>query len=651
MVRCASRGEPCGGPSRTTTRCRSARTGGDKPRPSHGTNSQPPELLGDFVGATLVVARAGIPADPANGTGQARPLRPLFPARPRPGPRSGRYETRLGYEACAFAIALTALVGCDEQRDWPKRSSDANWFVEEAGARGLEFEHRSGFDGRFLFPEIMGGGVALADIDGDGDLDAYLVQSGSVEAVGDAANANRLYLNNGDGRFRVVENSGAEDRGYGMGVATGDYDNDGDVDLYVTNLGANVLLRNDGAGRFDDVTNLAGVGDNGWGTAAVFLDLDRDGDLDLFVVNYVTWALAAAKECYAVNTRTYCGPVDADAAPDRLYRNNGDGSFTDISIAAGLGRAYGTGLGVVGGDFDRDGRIDVFVANDAMVNQLWLNRTPPRGEPRLVDEAFLWGCAMDDHGAPKAGMGVSAADLDDDGDTDVLVVNLEKETDSYFRNEGGHFVDATGAVGLGVLSRRFTRFGVALTDFDNDGDLDLYEANGRVKHKPELLGRSDVFAEPNVLYQNTGGPRFEPVPQGTVNDPIHTSRGVAIGDVDNDGGVDLLVVNKDGPVYLLMNQAAKRGNWVRFRVTTASGRDAHGALVSGRVGSERQQRGVQTAGSYLAAHDPRVHFGLGELAGIVGVEVRWPTGELEHFGDFDAGVVADLRKGTGRAGR
>ena len=422
------------------------------------------------------------------------------------------------------------------------------------------------------------------------------------------------------------------------------------MDLYVTNVGANVLLRNDGAGRFDDVTDVAGVGDTGWGTAAAFLDLDDDGDLDLFIVNYVTWALAAAKECYAVNTRTYCGPVDADAAPDRLYRNNGDGTFTDISIAAGLGTAHGTGLGVVGGDFDRDGRIDVFVANDAMVDQLWLNRTSPGGEPRVVDEAFLWGCAMDDQGAPKAGMGVAAEDLDDDGDTDVLVVNLEKETDSYFQNEGGHFVDATSAVGLGVLSRRFTRFGVALTDFDNDGDLDLYQANGRVKHNPELFGRDDVFAEPNVLYENTGAPRFEPVPRGgTVNDLVHTSRGVAIGDVDNDGGLDLLVVNKDGPVYLLMNQAARRGNWVRFRVVTGSGRDAHGALVSGRVGSERRLRGVQTAGSYLAAHDPRVHFGLGELTRIVGVEVRWPTGELEHFGDFDAGAVAHLRRGTGRA--
>ena len=594
MVHCASRGEPCPRGCRTITGCQSAGEGGDKRRPY--------------------------------------------------GP------TGWGNEAVAFAIALTALAGCDHQRDVREGSLEKTWFAEEAWARGLDFEHRSGFDGRYLFPEIMGGGGALADVDGDGDLDAYLVQSGRVEGVGESGNANRLYLNDGDGHFTMAPGSGSEDRGYGMGVATGDYDNDGDVDLYVTNVGANVLLRNDGAGRFEDVTDLAGVGDTGWGTAAVFLDLDQDGDLDLYVVNYVTWTLATAKECYAVNTRTYCGPVDADAAPDRLYRNNGDGTFADISLAAGLGTTLGTGLGVVGADFDDDGLTDVFVANDAMVNQLWLNRTPPGGEPRFVDEALLWGCATDDHGVAKAGMGVAAGDPDEDGDTDVLVVNLEKETDSYFRNEGGHFVDATSAVGLGVVSRRFTRFGVALTDFDNDGDLDLYEANGRVKHKPELLGRDDVFAEPNTLYENTGGPRFKPVPPGGgTNDRVHTSRGVAIGDVDNDGGVDLLVVNKDGPVYLLMNQAARRGNWVRFRVTTGSGRDAHGALVSATVGSERRVRGVQTAGSYLAAHDPRVHFGLGGSTHIVGVAVRWPTGELEHFGDFGAGTVARLRKGTGRA--
>ena len=523
------------------------------------------------------------------------------------------------------------------------------WFEDQAALRGLDFQHRAGFDGRYLFPEIMGGGAALADVDGDGDLDAYLVQSGRVEGRGEESNANRLFLNDGLGFFAAAPDDGARNRGYGMGVTTGDYDNDGDVDLYVTNLGRNTLLRNDGTGRFSDETALAGVGDPGWATAAAFLDLDRDGDLDLFVVNYVAWTLATAKECYAVNTRTYCGPAARDAAPDRLYRNNGDGTFTEISLAAGLGTAFGAGLGIVGSDFDGDGRIDVFVANDSMVNQLWMNRTPPGGDSRFVDEAFLRGCALDDHGTAKAGMGVAAEDVDDDGDPDILVMNMEKQTDSYFRNESDHFVDRTSAVGLGVTSRRYTRFGVALTDFDNDGDLDLFEANGRVDHTPELVGRDDVFAEPNVLYDHVDG-RFELVePDGGIGERlVHTSRGVAIGDVDDDGGIDLLVVNKDGPAYLLVNRVAGRGNWVRFRVLTATGRDAQGALVSGTVGSERRQRRVQTAGSYLAANDPRVHFGLGELPQVTGVEVRWPTGEREQFGDFEAGTVAELLRGAGQ---
>ena len=319
-------------------------------------------------------------------------------------------DTHPGWATPVVGVWLIALTGCSEQDESAVAGSGTVWFEDEATLRGLDFEHRSGFDGGYLFPEIMGGGAALADVDGDGDLDAYLVQSGRVERRGDENNANRLFLNDGRGFFTVAPDDGAGDRGYGMGVTAGDYDNDGDVDLYVTNVGGNTLLRNDGAGRFSDVTDVAGVADPGWGTAAAFLDLDQDGDLDLFVVNYVAWTLATAKECYAVNTRTYCGPTDADAAPDRLYRNNGDGTFTEISLAAGLGTAFGAGLGIVGSDFDGDGRIDVFVANDSMVNQLWMNRTPPGGDPRFVDEAFLRGCALDDHGTAKAGMGVAAED-------------------------------------------------------------------------------------------------------------------------------------------------------------------------------------------------------------------------------------------------
>ena len=538
--------------------------------------------------------------------------------------------------ALALLPVAAATVGCSG-------AGERSWFEDEATARGLDFRHVSGAEGRYWTPEIMGGGAALADIDGDGDLDLYLVQGGTLTGAAPTP-GNDLYVNAGDGQFTRIDPGAAGDRGYGMGVTAGDYDNDGDVDLYVTNWGRNVLLRNDGSGRFEDATIEAGVGDPNWGTAAAFLDLDRDDDLDLFVVNYLNWSPGSAQDC----VRTYCGPTADDATADRLYRNNGDGTFTDVSEGAGLNGAFGNGLGIAGADFNEDGLTDVFVANDGMPNQLWLNETGADGVLRFRDEALLWGCAVDDHGFAKAGMGVSAGDIDDDGRIDILVVNLERQTDSFYRNARTHFVDATSRVGLGVASRRFTRFGVALADFDNDGDLDLYQANGRIDHSPEFEG-NDPFAEPNVLYERVEQEYEVVKPEGgTLGVLVHTSRAVAMGDVDDDGGIDLVVVNRDAPAYLLMNRVAGSGNWVRFRILNSAGRDAIGATVWATVAGTRQRRSVQTATSYLASHDPRVHFGLGQDPRIGDVRVRWPTGELEGFGDFAAGTVAALQFGAGR---
>ena len=537
----------------------------------------------------------------------------------------------------AGAVSLL-LSGCS-----PEGAVQAPWFEEQSAQRGLDFRYQSGQSGRYLFPEIMGGGAALADLDNDGDLDVYLVQGG--ELLADASSGNKLFLNVGNGRFEELPGGDAADPGYGMGVATGDYDNDGDVDLYVTNFGANVLLRNNGAGEFEDVTEAAGVADPGWGTAALFLDLDMDQDLDLFVVNYVNWRPSMERPCFNEKTALadYCSPNHYGApAPDRLYRNNGDGTFTDVSAAAGLGAAFGNGLGAVGTDVNGDGLFDIFVANDAMMDQLWLNR----GNLRFEDEAQLWGCAVDRHGVAKAGMGVAAADQDNDGDPDILVVNLGGETDSFFRNTGSYFEDATASVGLAADSKRYTRFGVALADFNNDSALDLFEANGAVsRSSQENLAAG--YAEPNLLLR--GGSRFERVdpPGGTIEPLIHTSRGLALGDVDNDGGLDLLIVNRDGPVSLLMNQVVDRGQWVGFAALNDAGGHVHGAEVSGVVGSTRVYRSAQAAGSYLAASDPRTHFGLGGETRIRDVVVRWPDGSRERFGDFDAGRWVDLRKGSG----
>ena len=554
-------------------------------------------------------------------------------------------------------LAAAGAVACSVEDDASIRADSsaktdgqaAVWFANEAAERGIQFHHRSGYEDRPLLPEITGGGAALADFNGDGHLDAYLVQSGSLYEDR-SGSGNRLFFNRGDGTFaEAADANGAAHTGYGMGAAVGDYDNDGDVDLYVTNVGPNVLFRNDGAGGFTDVSASAGVDEAGWSTSAAFFDFDGDGDLDLYHTNYINWSIDNELNCYIGNVLSYCPPANYNA-PDRdhLYRNNGDGTFTDVSRDAGLDLRFGNGFGVVGGDFNGDGLTDLFVANDMMMDQLWLNQ----GDLRFRDECTLWGCAVDEHGIAKAGMGVAAADIDNDGDKDAMVVNLEGQTDSYFRNENGYFADATAAVGLGITGR-YTRWGVVFADFDNDGALDLYEANGMVGYDTPVANSS--FAEPNVLYQGIGKRFLEVDPQGGVAPPLQlTSRGMATGDVDGDGGLDLLIVNRDGPANLLMNRVASRGNWAMFRATVgAPPRDAHGATVSGLVAGTRVYRDVQPEGSYLASSDPRVHFGLGDARVIEDVRVRWPgRGEdgrvvTEQFGDFAAGEVVLLARGGG----
>jgi len=556
--------------------------------------------------------------------------------------------TRIGRWSFAVAICA-ALTSCGREatkKEDRAASQDPPWFEEIAQRAGIDFTHRSGHRDRFLLPEIMGGGAALFDMDGDGDLDLYLVQSGSL-LDRSASGGHQLFRNRGDGTFEnVTKDSGADLRGYGMGVAAGDFDNDGAIDLYVTNVGPNVLLRNDGHGRFTDVTAKARVGGYGWTTSSAFVDYDADGWLDLFVVRYLDWRPSAEVECFSLTgVPDYCSPRTYDLpTSSTLYHNNRDGTFTDVSERAGLHRAVGNGLGVTTGDFDGDGRIDIFVANDSTPNHLWLNQ----GNGQFREGALLTGCAVDADGRPKAGMGVHAADVDDDGRLDVLVVNLDGESDSFYRNRGAFFSDETAAVGLRTASRPFTRFGMALVDFDNDGSLDLYEANGRVGRQSELFS-NDPYAEPNLLFRGLAGPRFaEVTPRGgTRQELVATSRAAAFGDVDNDGGVDIVVVNRDARPYLLRNVVNGRGHWLMFRVVDEHGRDALGAELTMSVGSRSIRRDVRSAYSYLASNDPRVHVGLGPETRGREVTVRWPDGARESFADFTADKIVTLRRGSG----
>lgn len=531
-------------------------------------------------------------------------------------------------------------------------------FEECASERGLHFVWRSGHTGRFLNPEIVGGGVGLLDYDGDGDLDVLFIQGGS--ALEPPVNGHRLFANDGRGFFAdVTETAGIVGRSFGMGVAIGDFDNDGDDDMYITNLGPNALLRNDG-GRFVDVTSEAGVGDPSWSSSAAFLDVNGDGLLDLYVCNYIHWSPGRERHCTGSFDRPdYCMP-NAYQAPSRdtLYVNRGNGTFEDASVRLGIDGALGTGLGVTFGRWSGDDAMQIFVANDGMMNHLWVQQ--PDG--RFIDRALERGCATGDSGQLKAGMGVASGDIDGDGAIDLLAVNLRRETDSLFINEGRWFRDATAQWRLATPSRRFTRFGAGFVDFDHDGRLDLYHAHGAVQALSTPIA-ADPYAEPNVVYRNVpraagegaAGPTrpgaapgvFEEwLPRGgTIPELVHTSRAAAFGDLDGDGAVDVVVVNRDGPAYLLRNALPDRGNWIMLRVLERSGRNALGAEVRLTIGDRVIRRDVMAASSYCASNDPRVHVGLGAASRVDAIEVRWADGAVERFGAVEGGRVVQVRRG------
>ena len=510
-------------------------------------------------------------------------------------------------------------------------------FVDVTAEAGIRFRHVNGAKGDYHLPETIGSGGAFFDYDIDGDLDLYLVNSGDLTGTAsEGTYTSILYRNNGDGTFTdVTDTAGVGNSGnYGMGAACGDYDNDGDPDLYVTNFGANVFYRNNGDGTFTDVTESAGVGDALWGTSATFFDYDRDSYLDLYVANYVRYSLDVTyRPCGVHGIRTHCHPKNFDGAPDRLYRNNGDGTFTDATQAAGFGGIggphSGKGLGVVAADFNNDGEPDVYVANDDTPNFLFYNN----GDGTFTETGLLAGCAFSFDGVAQAGMGVDAGDFDGDGNLDIFVTNLSHETNALYRNNGdGTFSDIVYEANLGKESYLFVGFGTRFFDYDNDGYSDIFIANGHIIEAIAQVTDVLTYAQRNQLFHNNGDDTFTEVSfeSGPYFRREGVSRGAIFGDYDNDGDTDIVVTQSNQQAELLRNERGNRQNWVRIKlVGTASNRDGIGARVTVTIDNESQMQEARTGLSYLSSNDPRVLFGLGDRTRIDRLEIRWPSGIVQ----------------------
>jgi hypothetical protein len=585
-------------------------------------------------------------------------------------PHIRRWAPRLAAAvACAVAAATAGAVTSAATSAAPSPP-----FREAAAESGLDFLHFNGMTGKMFFPEMMGPAVALLDYDGDGDLDVFVTQGGflvsgeSLEkalfppAAG-APPGHRLFRNDlakgSDGEPElhftdVSAEAGIGTAGYGIGVATGDYDNDGRTDLYLANYGHNRLLRNAGDGSFADVTESTRTDDPHWSTAAAFVDFDRDGWLDLYVVNYVDFSVRDNPACYAPSSRRdYCGPASFPPQGDRLLHNRGDGTFEDVSAAAGIAAQAGPGLGVVVTDCQGDGLPDLYVANDGAPNFLWVNR----GDGTFEDRALLAGAAVNALGRPEAGMGVDADDFDNDGDEDVFLAHLITETNTLYVNDGsGSYTDRTTPAGLAAPSLGFTGFGAGWIDYDNDSWLDLLLANGAEKVLETRAQAGDPFPldETNQLFHNRGDGTFEDV-SAAAGEPFavaEVSRAAAFGDLDDDGDTDVVIGNTAGPLRLLLNQVGNARRWIGLRLVDEAGRDALGARAELlRDGAPALWRRVAPDGSFAAASDPRVLAGLGDGPAVTAVRVHWPDGSVERFPAPAEGRYTRLVQGSAPAAK
>ena len=552
--------------------------------------------------------------------------------------------------ASPAALVLALAAACSPA---PAEPAPGSLFVARGAELGLPEPDPDWPQGNYFMPEIMQGGVGLFEADGDGDLDLLQVR---VPPPGSSPSTitNTLWRQEEDGSFADVGRAaGLVELGFGQGLAIGDTDNDGDADVFITNYGADVFYTNDGRGRFTNATGAAGFGDEWWGTSAAFGDVDGDGFLDLYVANYVRYD--AGKRCTDPSDRSeYCGPRSFNGAPDQLWHNDGDGTFTDVTRRAGVvlpqEDARGHGLGVVITDLSRDGRADIFVANDAQANQLWVNQ----GDGRFVDEGVARGVGLNRHGQTEANMGIAVGDVDGDLVLDLFVTHLWEEHNRLFLGTSGPvFRDFTVESKLSRHDLERTGFGCGFLDFDHDADQDIAVVNGAVRRRPPVPGAPAGFwreyVEPNQLFENVGAARFELVDgkAGAFASDLAASRGLALGDVDGDGDLDLAVANLDNSLQLYENRAPAAGtHWLLVRVLTR-GRDALGAQVRVTAGGKQQLAAALAGYSYCSSSDPRAHFGLGASAQYDALEVLWPDGTRERFPGGAADREVRLVQGEG----